>query len=91
MICDAASRRCTLFMARRRRCWRVMPYQTLAFDVLTHEQLSTQLSAQAQVELIRTLARASGVAGMAGGQAIDCHHVGQVMAKLKLPCRPCIA
>ena len=54
--------------------------QTLAFDVLTHEQLSTQLSAQAQVELIRTLARASGVAGMAGGQAIDCHHVGQVMA-----------
>ena len=54
--------------------------QTLAFDVLAHEQLNTQLSAQAQVELIRTLARASGVAGMAGGQAIDCHHVGQVMA-----------
>ena len=54
--------------------------QTLAFDVLAHEQLNTQLSAQAQVELSRTLARASGVAGMAGGQAIDCHHVGQVMA-----------
>lgn len=54
--------------------------QTLAFDVLAHEELSRQLSAQAQVELIRTLARASGVVGMAGGQAIDCHHVGQVMA-----------
>ena len=54
--------------------------QTLAFDVLTHEQLSAQLSAPAQVELIRTLARASGIVGMAGGQAIDCHHVGQVMA-----------
>ena len=53
--------------------------QTLAFDVLTHEQLSAQLSAPAQVELIRTLARASGIVGMAGGQAIDCHHVGQAL------------
>ena len=53
--------------------------QTLAFDVLAHEQLGSHLSAQAQVDLIRTLARASGVAGMAGGQAIDCHHVGQAL------------
>ena len=54
--------------------------QTLAFDVLAHEQLGSHLSAQAQVDLIRTLARASGVAGMAGGQAIDCHHVGQSLS-----------
>ena len=47
--------------------------------MLTHEQLSAQLSAPAQVELIRTLARASGIVGMAGGQAIDCHHVGQAL------------
>ncbi|MBS1175212.1 MAG: Farnesyl diphosphate synthase [Burkholderiaceae bacterium] len=52
--------------------------QTLAFDVLASERLTQMgLTAAQQLQLIRTLARASGVAGMAGGQAIDCHHVGQ--------------
>ncbi len=59
--------------------------QTLAFDVLSAESLSELgLSASAQLQLIRTLARASGVAGMAGGQAIDCHHVGQTLSVDKM-------
>ena len=51
--------------------------QTLAFDVLAQNWLSEHIAATAQIALIRTLAQASGVAGMAGGQAIDCFHVGQ--------------
>ena len=54
--------------------------QTLAFDVLTQAWLTEAISASKQVELVRALAQASGVVGMAGGQAIDCHHVGQAMA-----------
>lgn len=55
--------------------------QTLAFDVLASEQLvQLGLSSVQQLQLIRTLARASGVVGMAGGQAIDCHHVGQSLS-----------
>lgn len=54
--------------------------QTLAFDVLTQPWLSSELSALKQVALVRMLAQASGVAGMAGGQAIDCHHVGHALA-----------
>lgn len=54
--------------------------QTLAFDVLTAAWLTERISAGKQVALVRTLAQASGVVGMAGGQAIDCHHVGQVLA-----------
>ena len=55
--------------------------QTLAFDVLASERLTQMgLTAAQQLQLIRTLARASGVAGMAGGQAIDCHHVGQALS-----------
>ena len=54
--------------------------QTLAFDILTQAWLTDWMGAGKQVELMRTLAQASGMIGMAGGQAIDCHHVGQVMA-----------
>lgn len=52
--------------------------QTLAFSTLAATDLS--LDATAQVALIRELSDASGVIGMAGGQAIDLHHVGQVLS-----------
>lgn len=42
---------------------------TLAFDILSDQQ--TGLVPKVQVELIQMLARASGVGGMAGGQALD--------------------
>ncbi len=48
--------------------------QTLAFSLLASGDV--ELSANTQVRLIRELARASGAVGMAGGQAIDLHHVG---------------
>ena len=41
--------------------------QTLAFEVLTRAPLGADI----RVELIATLARASGAAGMCGGQALD--------------------
>ena len=53
--------------------------QTLAFDVLTQTWLGDEIFVGKQVELIRCLTQASGLIGMAGGQAIDCHHVGQVL------------
>ena len=52
--------------------------QTLAFSTLAATDLS--LDATAQVALMRELSDASGVIGMAGGQAIDLHHVGQVLS-----------
>lgn len=55
--------------------------QTLAFDVLSRE---TELPAQRQMEMIRTLARASGSVGMAGGQAIDLANVGQDLSQNEL-------
>ena len=42
--------------------------QTLAFDVLSRPN---GLPAQRQLQMVHTLARASGSLGMAGGQAID--------------------
>jgi farnesyl diphosphate synthase len=42
---------------------------TYAFDVVAAEE--TPLSASARVELLRMLARSSGIGGMAGGQALD--------------------
>jgi farnesyl diphosphate synthase len=41
--------------------------QTLAFDVLTQAPLDASI----RIELLATLARASGAAGMCGGQALD--------------------
>lgn len=51
--------------------------QTLAFSVVSADDL--QVSDKTQVQLIRCLAQAAGAVGMAGGQAIDCHHVGLPM------------
>lgn len=42
---------------------------TLAFDIIADPQ--TDLQPSVQIELIRMLARAAGVGGMAGGQALD--------------------
>ena len=44
---------------------------TLAFDILSASE--TNLPADAKLALINHLARASGVGGMAGGQALDLH------------------
>ena len=48
--------------------------QTLAFELLARENLG--LPAR-QLEMVRTLAHASGSCGMAGGQAIDLSAVGR--------------
>lgn len=50
--------------------------QTLAFEVLSDPDL-TPGSDSLRLEMIRTLARASGAAGMVGGQAIDLAATGQ--------------
>lgn len=42
---------------------------TLAFDIIASEE--TELGAETKVALISALARAAGVGGMAGGQALD--------------------
>jgi farnesyl diphosphate synthase len=42
---------------------------TLAFDILVDRQ--TNLQPEVQIELVRMLARAAGLGGMAGGQALD--------------------
>lgn len=49
--------------------------QTAAFDVLSAHDLCDQPSDQ--VRLINVLARASGSAGMCGGQGVDLYSVGQ--------------
>jgi geranylgeranyl pyrophosphate synthase len=49
--------------------------QALAFSVLANEPM-TGVSVAARLEMIRVLARAIGVVGMAGGQAIDLAAVG---------------
>ncbi len=46
--------------------------QSLAFDVLTRAAVDPAIA----VELVRTLARASGAAGMCGGQALDVDATG---------------
>jgi geranylgeranyl pyrophosphate synthase len=49
--------------------------QALAFAVLANEPLRGS-TAQARLQMIRVLARATGTGGMAGGQAIDLAAVG---------------
>lgn len=56
--------------------------QTLAFDVLS--QAIESLPAARQLEMVSTLAKASGSAGMAGGQAMDLAHVGKMMSQSQL-------
>lgn len=55
--------------------------QALAFHVLAHDS-SMAVGAEQRLAMIETLARASGAAGMVGGQAIDLASVGQ---KITLP------
>jgi farnesyl diphosphate synthase len=55
--------------------------QALAFEVLTPDE---GMSAELMSRLVRLLARASGHAGMAGGQAIDLASVGQRLDEASL-------
>ncbi|MBH9552703.1 polyprenyl synthetase family protein [Inhella gelatinilytica] len=55
--------------------------QALAFEVLTPE---TGVEPALQAQLCRLLARASGYAGMAGGQAIDLAATGQTLNEAEL-------
>ena len=55
--------------------------QTLAFDVLSRP---TALPAARQLQMLNVLARASGSAGMAGGQAIDLANVGRDLPQNQL-------
>jgi len=55
--------------------------QTLAFEVLT---VAPDVTPSAQVQMLRVLARASGAAGMAGGQAIDLDSVGRALPQAQL-------
>ncbi len=49
--------------------------QTLAFEMLTDNALQPQQ----QIKMVKALAKASGVYGMAGGQAIDLESVGKTL------------
>lgn len=55
--------------------------QTLAFDLLSRP---TTLPATRQLQMLATLAQATGSLGMAGGQAIDLAHVGKNMQQAEL-------
>ncbi|MFV3412016.1 (2E,6E)-farnesyl diphosphate synthase [Pseudomonas nitroreducens] len=50
--------------------------QALAFEVIGNAQLNPQ-DAQTRLDMLMTLARAAGSAGMVGGQAIDLESVGR--------------
>jgi farnesyl diphosphate synthase len=56
--------------------------QALAFEILTPE--GEQIPSATQAKLCRLLARASGVEGMAGGQAIDLASVGKSLLEAEL-------
>lgn len=55
--------------------------QSLAFELLAREPLSTPAR---QLEMVRLLAQASGSQGMAGGQAIDLAAVGKTLTQPEL-------
>jgi farnesyl diphosphate synthase len=57
--------------------------QALAFEVLTPDA-DAELPAELQARLCRLLARASGVVGMAGGQAIDLASIGLPLGEEQL-------
>lgn len=57
--------------------------QTLAFEVLSNAELNPH-NAEQRLAMIATLARASGPAGMVGGQAIDLGSVGQALGQTAL-------
>ncbi|WP_024303247.1 polyprenyl synthetase family protein [Pseudogulbenkiania sp. MAI-1] len=62
--------------------------QTLAFDVIATPM--DGVAPTAQLEMVRTLARASGHGGMAGGQAIDLASVGQTLSLPELEYMHCL-
>jgi len=51
--------------------------QTLGFELLT----TLSISAEQAIDLVRVMARATGLQGMAGGQAVDIEAVGQEMSQ----------
>jgi geranylgeranyl pyrophosphate synthase len=53
--------------------------QALAFSVLADDSLGA-IDPATRLSMIRTLARAAGTAGMAGGQAVDLAAVGQTLS-----------
>lgn len=55
--------------------------QTLAFELLSRK---SELPAERQLNMVATLAQASGSLGMAGGQAIDLANVGKEMQQAEL-------
>lgn len=56
--------------------------QSLAFEVLTKNNLCQD--ANLQINLVKTLATASGIGGMAGGQALDLAAVGMPLTQSQL-------
>lgn len=56
--------------------------QSLAFEVLSHPNLCAQT--HHQISMLNILAKASGSAGMAGGQAIDLASVGKTLSQADL-------
>ena len=56
--------------------------QALAFEILTPDD--ADISGDVQAKLCRLLARASGLDGMAGGQAIDLASVGKSLTEVEL-------
>ena len=56
--------------------------QSLAFEVLTKNNLCQD--ANLQINLVKTLATASGIGGMAGGQALDLAAVGMPLTQSEL-------
>ena len=60
--------------------------QSLAFEVLANNQLCPQpfLTDQVRLQLVLTLSQAAGLAGMAGGQAMDLHATGGVLNQQQL-------
>lgn len=56
--------------------------QSLAFEVLSQENLCPQASQQ--VSMLNILAKAAGSRGMAGGQAIDLASVGKSLSQIEL-------
>ena len=60
--------------------------QSLAFEVLANDQLCPRsiLTDQVRLQLVMTLGQAAGLAGMAGGQAMDLYATGDVLNQEQL-------
>ena len=67
--CGAASRRCTRLSTTRPRSSPATALLTFAFDILARAE--THPDPAVRIELVLSLARASGLGGMVGGQMLD--------------------